>query len=70
MTTILAALQNADYNLQNGKIPFQVEIAKAQLHNAVTLLEKNYPLEAEMDGLLSEYPNIEDAPQYDISKTI
>lgn len=41
--SIIEALQNADYNLQNnGSIG--LVLAKAQLHNAVVLLEKGYSI--------------------------
>ena len=59
--TILEALQNADYNLQNNGL-FALAIAKDQLHNAVVLLEKNYSLYTEIEPLLEEYGNIETVP--------
>lgn len=62
--TILEALQNANYNLQNsGRAGFPVAIAKAQIHNAVTLLEKGYDLHDYVDPLLDEYENVEDVPE-------
>ena len=63
MTTILCALQNANYNLKNAKITLQVEMAKAQLHNAVTLLEKDYDLHDDIGEILSKYEKVEDAPE-------
>ena len=63
MTTILDALQNANYNLQNAKMPLQLEMAKAQLHNAVTLLEKDYDLHDDIGEILSKYEKVEDAPE-------
>ena len=47
--SILEVLENADYNLQNAKIPAQVEIAKVQLHNALELLNKGMKLEDDFD---------------------
>lgn len=63
MATILEALQNAHYNLSQSMIPFQIEVGKDQLKNAVTLLEKGYDLDTDVDELLLEYDNIEDVPE-------
>jgi len=57
------ALQNADYNLQNN-LPFALGIAKNQLHNAVTLLDKGYDLySTEVEPLIEKYGCIEDVPE-------
>jgi hypothetical protein len=64
-TTILEALQNADYNIQNND-RFGLVFAKEQLHNAVSLLDKGYDLEDEMDEILENYPNIQDVPEKDL----
>ena len=62
MTTILEALQNADFNIQkNGMIGLLV--AKEQLHNAIVLLAKGYTLNDEIDPFLEQYENIEDVPE-------
>lgn len=54
--SILEALMNADYNLQslrfNGPEPVPVTLCKQQLHNAVTLLEKGYTTDMEVEPLL------------------
>lgn len=63
MTTIFEALQNANYNLQNARIQFQIEMAKEQLNNAVVLLEKGYDLTEEVDPFLAEYTDINDVPE-------
>lgn len=64
--TILECLQNAKINLiDNGEIPFAKAIGKSQLHNAVTLLEKGYPLDLEIGPILGAYPEIDDAPEYE-----
>lgn len=52
--SILEALMNADYNLQNNGL-LGVLLAKDQLHNAVTLLTKGYGLEEQVGPLLEEY---------------
>ncbi len=65
MTTILEALQNAKINLvDNGGQGLIGIIGKNQLRNAVLLLEKNYPLETEIDPLLETYPQLVDAPEF------
>ena len=59
--TILETLQNADYNMQNcGRTG--ALCAKVQLHNAVTLLEKEYSLTDEIESLLEEFGRVENVP--------
>ena len=59
--SILEALENADYNIQhNGGTG--VLIAKGQLHNAVTLLEKGYGLYEQVEPLLEKYGDVESIP--------
>ena len=70
MTTILGALQNANYNLKNAVMGIQVEMAKAQLHNAVTLLEKDYDLHDDIGEILSKYERVEDAPEKISTETL
>lgn len=60
--TIFEALQNADYNIQNNGWA-GAQIAKRQLHNAVTLLEKGYSLFEEVDTLLDEFGEVENVPE-------
>jgi len=59
--TILEALQNANININenNGLCLF---LAKQQLKNAVTLLEKGYDLSDEVEPLLETYGNVECVP--------
>lgn len=47
--TILEVLQNARYNLCEGKIPFQIEIGKQQLNNAMDQLESGKSLDDEFE---------------------
>lgn len=47
--TLLEVLENADYNLQEAKIPMQVEMAKSQLHNVLKLLKQGMMLEDDFD---------------------
>lgn len=47
--TILEVLENADYNLQEARLPMQIDIAKDQLHNALNLLNQGMKLEDDFD---------------------
>ena len=60
--TIIDALRNAQYNLCEGKIAMQHTIGKEQLNNAVTLLNKGYDLNTEVEPLLDEYGEVENVP--------
>jgi hypothetical protein len=60
--TIMEALQNAQHNIVRGQSAFQFAIGKDQLNNAVTLLEKGYPLTAEVDPLLEKYGTADSVP--------
>lgn len=59
--TIYEALLNADLNLQNNGM-IGLVIAKDQLHNAVTLLEKGYSLEDRVEPLLEAYGDVDHVP--------
>ena len=61
MTDILETLENAEYNLAHPIGPSLV-IARNQLHNALTLLEKGFKLETDVDKILAEYGNVENVP--------
>jgi hypothetical protein len=61
--SILEALENADYNLNSGLGMVAIEnLAKRQLHNAVTLLNKGYELHDEVEPLLEKYGDVENVP--------
>ena len=60
--TILEALQNAEYNF-NQNHGFVIAIAKDQLHNAITLLEKGYGIYDKVEPLLEKYGSIKDVPK-------
>ena len=67
--SILEALQNANANLENvqrmGPIGMRLlPMAKSQLQNAVTLLEKGYPLEHLVEPILEQYESVDKAPDY------
>ena len=63
--SILEALQNANYNLDNVKkmginlLP----LVKSQLNNAVVLLEKGYSLNEQVEPLLEKYGEVENIPE-------
>ena len=63
--TILEALQNADYNLQNNG-NMRLSFAKGQLHNAVILLDKGYDIYDEVEPLLEKYGAIRNVPNKEI----
>ena len=59
--TILEVLMVADHNLQSG-IGLAMTIAKSQVHNAVTLLEKGYGLDDEVEPLIEEFGDVDNGP--------
>lgn len=63
--TILEALQNANHNLDNvARMGIALlPLAKAQLNNAVTLLEKGYGIDDEVEPLLEQYGDVESVPE-------
>lgn len=65
--TILEALQNANYNLDNLKIMglALLPIVKGQLNNATVLLEKGYDLCEEVEPLLEKYGDVDSVPDKD-----
>lgn len=62
--SILEALQNANYNLDNCMkgLPL-LTVVKEQLNNAVTLLEKGYAIWDEVEPLLEKYGDIDSVPE-------
>lgn len=65
--TILEALQNANYNLENVKKLGMIllPLVKDQLNNAVVLLEKGYGIDTEVEPLLEGYGNVDSVPEKD-----
>ena len=61
--TIMEALMNAKYNLIEGRIPWQIQMGKKQLKNAVTMLEKGYSLEDNLDDLIEEHGIVDGVPE-------
>ncbi len=63
--SILEALQNANYNLDNVKVMGTaiLPLVKEQLNNAVILLEKGYSLSDEVEPLLEKYGSVENVPE-------
>jgi len=58
MATIFEVLQNANKFLKS-KEPIVLMLAKDQINDAVTLLEKGYNLETEIEPLLKKYGNVD-----------
>uniref|UniRef100_A0A6H2A2P7 Uncharacterized protein n=1 Tax=viral metagenome TaxID=1070528 RepID=A0A6H2A2P7_9ZZZZ len=63
--TILEALENANYNLNNINVLGMalLPLAKEQLNNAVVLLEKGYGLYDKVEPLLEKYGDVENVPE-------
>ena len=60
--TILEALQNADYNLNQSMSFVTLRLAQEQLHNDIVLLEKGYDVDELVEPLLEKYGAVEDVP--------
>jgi hypothetical protein len=62
--TILEALQNANYNLDNMKLLGMsiLPLVKEQVNNAVVLLDKGYSLDDEVDTIIEKYGDIKRVP--------
>lgn len=60
--TILEALMNAKHNLKSASIPFPFSMGKEQLHNAVTLLEKGYSLDDDLDEIIGAHGSADAVP--------
>jgi len=61
--SIMEALQNANYNMDNLKsMPMPLPMVKEQLNNAVTLLDKGYGIWDEVEPLLEKYGDIDSVP--------
>jgi len=63
-TTILEALHNANYNLDNMETIgiALLPLVKGQLNNAVSLLDKGYDLEDEVDTLIEKHGDLNSVP--------
>lgn len=64
MASIIGALRNADYNLQNNN-PLSLGIGKIQVHNATILLEKGYNIWTEIEPLIERWGSVEEVPDID-----
>lgn len=68
MATVLEALQNAQYNFNDTKLPqFTHGVAKIQLANAIVFLEKGYSPHDDIEETLSTFgvTDAEDLPDSD-----
>lgn len=64
MATILEALQNARINLIENRGTMIAEmIGREQLNNAITLLEKGYSIDTEIEPLTEPYESIDEVPE-------
>lgn len=62
--SIIEALQNANYNLDNlSRMPMLMPLVKEQLNNAVILLDKGYGIWTEVEPLLEKYGSVENVPE-------
>lgn len=67
MATILEALQNANYNIDNvKKVGLNLlDLVKNQLNNAVILLENGYDIHTDIESIVDKYGSVENAPPKD-----
>ena len=67
MASIIEALQNANYNLENVKRVGIVllPMVKEQLNNATVLLEKGYNIWTEVEPLIERWGSVEAVPEID-----
>lgn len=63
--TILEALMNAKYNICESRSAIQAHVGAEQLKNAVTLLEKGYSLEDQVETIIADYESVDDVPEKD-----
>lgn len=64
--SIMEALQNADYNLDNVmRMPMLLPMVKEQLHNATVLLDKGYNIWTQVEPLLEKWGSVENVPELD-----
>lgn len=62
--SIIEALQNANYNLDNlARMPMLLPMVKEQLNNAIVLLEKGYSVDDEVEPLLEQFGNVDSVPE-------
>ena len=62
--SILECLQNARANLDNAiKMPIFLPLVKAQLNNAIVLLEKGYDVYDEIEPLIEAFCDVENVPE-------
>lgn len=69
--SIMEALQNAEYNLDNAmRMPPLLPLVKEQLHNAIGLLAKGYNVWTEVEPLLEKWGSVENVPEIYDNKDI
>ena len=67
MTTILEALQGAQYNLRYPATAgvTQLQTAREQIQNVIVLLEKGYGIYEDIELLIDKHGTIEEVPEID-----
>jgi hypothetical protein len=65
MATILEALQNANFNLNENPAAgtFAEVLGKAQLRNAVVMLDKGYGLSTDIEAMLLQHRDLSLVPE-------
>lgn len=65
--SVLEALMSAEINIDNAMKmgPAVLPVAKSQLHNAVVLLEKGYPLHTLVEPLLEKHETVDNVPDFE-----
>ena len=62
--TLIETLENAEYNLtRDYPDPVNVRMARSQVANVRTLLEKGYDAYDDLDRLLAKYGDAESVPE-------
>lgn len=62
--TIKETLDEAFENLSNDQKPSTRTIGHEQLRNCITLINKGYPIQHDIDNVFMFWGNCEDAPIY------
>lgn len=60
--TLLEVLQNARFNLLEGRLAMQKELGREQLLNAIVLFEKGYSPNNDFDEVMGDNGSVNDVP--------
>jgi hypothetical protein len=61
--TLLEELTTAQHHLTRGAVPIQKDIGAEQLNNVIILLKKGYTIHDDIEWILEEYPDVNNAPE-------